>query len=119
MRTFVRILSGGFLAALLLCVGTSPALGQASGDIRGTVTEAGTGNPLAGVQILLEGRGIPAVTDELGHFSISNAPVGRLTLRARLIGYATVGQELTVSAQLPVVADFECNAPSFNSTRSL
>jgi TonB-linked SusC/RagA family outer membrane protein len=107
MRSFVRIMSGGFLAALLLCVGLSPALGQGTGEIRGTVTEMRTGRPLAGVQILLEGRGIPAVTDELGHYSISSAPVGRLTLRARMIGYSTVGQELTVSAQLPVVADFE------------
>jgi outer membrane receptor protein involved in Fe transport len=85
----------------------SPALGQDTGQIQGTVTEEGTGRPLAGVQILLQGRGIPAVTDAEGRYTITSAPVGRVTLRARLIGYLTVGQGLNVSAQLPVTANFE------------
>jgi TonB-linked SusC/RagA family outer membrane protein len=84
----------------------SPALGQQTGQIRGTVTEEGTGRALPGVQILIQGRGIPIVTDAEGRFTVENVPVGRTTVRARLIGYLTVGQTLTVSAQLPATADF-------------
>jgi len=107
MKRFVRIVTGGFLAALLLCMGVTPALGQQTGEIRGTVTEAGTGRQLAGVQILIEGRSIAVVTDAEGRFTMTNVPVGRTTLRARMIGYTTVDLALNVSAQLPATADFE------------
>ena len=107
MRRSATTMFGSFLTVLLLCVAMSPALGQQTGQIRGTVTEAGTGRQLAGVQIFVEGRGIPAVTDSEGRYTIANVPAGRITIRARLIGYTTTGQELTVSAQMPATADFE------------
>ncbi len=107
MQRSVSTILGGLLAVLLLCLGASPALGQQTGQIRGTVTAAGTGRPLEGAQILVEGRNIPAVTDEEGRYTITGVPVGRVTVRARLIGYMTVGQAFNVSEQLPVTADFE------------
>ncbi|MCF7740312.1 MAG: TonB-dependent receptor [Candidatus Marinimicrobia bacterium] len=59
-----------------------------TGKIAGTVTDAETGEPLSGVNIVVEGEGLGAASDMEGYFSIINIPPGRYTIVATMIGYA-------------------------------
>jgi outer membrane receptor protein involved in Fe transport len=77
-------------AVLLAAFCALPSLGAAqTGKLTGVVTDAQTGQPLEGVQILLQGRGIGVLTNETGRFFILNVPVGTFTVVARRIGYQT------------------------------
>jgi len=79
------------------CRGT-PSTG---GGIFGKVTEAGTGNPLAGVEITVqsaEGLRFTAITDSSGNYSISNIPLGSYKVSAFLQGYYLneTGEEISI-----------------------
>ncbi|HEX2081370.1 MAG TPA: carboxypeptidase-like regulatory domain-containing protein [Longimicrobium sp.] len=76
------------LAAALLAA--APAAAQ---TVRGRVTEAGTGQPVAGaVVILLDecgGRVSASLSDAQGAFAVAAAGSGTYSLRAERVGYAT------------------------------
>ncbi len=63
------------------------------GVLYGTVTDASTGDAMAGANVVLEElkRGMPAVVD--GSYRIENVPAGTYTLVASFIGYDTVRVE--------------------------
>ncbi|MEZ4955351.1 MAG: TonB-dependent receptor [Saprospiraceae bacterium] len=62
--------------------------------IRGTVSDKGSGLPLAGAFVYIKQSDtltiISASTDSLGRYRLENAPIGRQTLEARFLGYETV-----------------------------
>lgn len=60
-----------------------------TGKISGKVTDIKSGNPLAGVNVFLEGTPYGAATDQFGEYVILNIPSGNYTLRASYIGYAS------------------------------
>ena len=60
-----------------------------TGKISGKVTDIKSGNPLAGVNVFLEGTPYGAATDQFGEYVILNIPPGNYTLRASYIGYAS------------------------------
>ena len=76
----------------------APASAQQTGTISGTVTEGGSGRALAGAQVTLQGTGAAGLggavrvnqagvtTDADGRYTLSNAPVGALRVRVRLVG---------------------------------
>lgn len=85
-----------FLAACLLVA--MPAAAQETGTVTGTVTSIGTGEPLAGVQVTIEGTGIGTLTQANGRYLLLRVPAGTQTLRADLIGYGTLTQSVNVVA---------------------
>ena len=106
-HALVRILFLGTLAGALLLLPRAPAGAQAVGTITGTVTDANSGVPLSGAGIELEGRLRPAPTDADGRYTVTDVPVGQVTIRVRLIGYGAAGQTMTVAAGQTVTADFQ------------
>ncbi len=60
-----------------------------TGKIAGTVTSKDTGEPLAGVNVILKGTGLGSATDQNGQYYILNTPPGLYELEASYIGYAT------------------------------
>ena len=84
--------------ALVGVLSAVPAAAQSTGTIEGAVTDVADGGPLAGAQVFVEALGIGAVTDADGRYSIANVPVGSHQLSARLIGYLTVSEAVTVTA---------------------
>lgn len=66
----------------------SIALGGTTGKIIGKVTDASTGDPLPGVNVIIEGTTMGAATDLDGNYLILNVPPGTYTLSASMIGYA-------------------------------
>ena len=96
----------GLAASLLLLVSTI-ATAQGTSVIRGRVTDAGTGRPLAAVQVTVTGRAMGAVTNSAGDYSIPTVPPGTHELSARRIGYARSGRTVTVALGGETRADFE------------
>jgi len=73
---------------LFLQVLIYPVLAQ-TGKISGKVTDANTGEPLIGANVLVEGTTMGAATDLDGYYVILNIPPGTYTLRISSIGYTT------------------------------
>ena len=85
-----------------------PAQAQQTGTVSGSVTEAGTGRPLRGVQLFIP-RGrcpgterscprVTAVTDEAGQYTLATIPAGQAEIRARLVGYSSQSTEVAIVA---------------------
>jgi TonB-linked SusC/RagA family outer membrane protein len=98
-----RVLS--FLTlALLAC--PALAVAQGTGIIRGRVSDAATGAPLAGVQVRVDGTTIGAQTGTDGTYTITGAPTGSRSLSARRLGYAQQRVALTVPEAGNATQDF-------------
>ena len=68
-----------------------------TGKISGVVTDARTGEPLPGVNVIIQGTNYGTATDLSGHFYILNVPPGIVTIDASFIGYARMSiQEVRV-----------------------
>jgi outer membrane receptor protein involved in Fe transport len=79
--------SGLATAGLALFV-ASPLFGQAStGKIQGRVTDAATGAPIAGAQVLVDGTTLGNLTNDQGFYFVNEVPAGLQNIRAQFIGY--------------------------------
>ncbi len=104
MQTLIR-LSTCVVVAVLLVTGT--ALAQ-TGKIAGTVTDASTGDPLPGVNVVIEGTSIGAVTDLDGYYDIINVSPGTYTVQASFIGFSPLSkQDVRVNIDLTTDVNFE------------
>jgi len=79
-----------FLTLLALTLISSAALAGNTGKLSGRVTDASTGEPLIGVNILIVGTTRGAITDLSGRYAIIGIPAGTYTVRASLIGYQII-----------------------------
>jgi len=74
---------------LLLCSSNVLAQGQ-YGKLVGKITDANTGEPLIGANVIITGTNIGAATDLDGNYIILRIPPASYSLTASLIGYAKV-----------------------------
>ncbi len=78
--------------ALLTVLASSPpsALAQQapSGTLVLLVTVAGSGAPLQGAQLVVEGTGLGGITDGNGVLQIEGVPIGSRTVAVRYLGFA-------------------------------
>jgi TonB-dependent receptor len=84
------------LFAILLTFLSSQVLWGAGGKIEGKVTDASTGEPLFGANVVLKGTSMGAATSMDGRYFISPVPAGTYTIVASYIGY----NSLSVTIQL-------------------
>ncbi|HPI74113.1 MAG TPA: TonB-dependent receptor, partial [bacterium] len=95
------------LDVVLILLLTLEAQAQTRSRISGTVKDAATGETLPGVNVVIDGTNLGAVTTLEGEYVIINVPVGTVDVRASLMGYTS--QKLTgvmVSADRVAKADF-------------
>jgi TonB-linked SusC/RagA family outer membrane protein len=85
-------------ALLLLVLGPAAVCAQGTGSVQGAVADATTGQPLSGVQVSIPGTGLGVVTNEQGRFLVLNVPAGNHVVRAEIIGYQVVDQQVFVRA---------------------
>ena len=79
-------------------------------QIRGTITDQSTGNPLSDVSVLIRGTNIGTRTDQSGKFQLSTNRTGKVEVEVSLIGYGT--QIVTPSGNTPlsIVMDKQAKA---------
>lgn len=95
----------GCVFALFLIASTTFAQ---TGKITGTVTDASTGDPLPGVNVVVVGENVGSATDANGNYTILNVPPGDYNIRASFIGYAPVVQQgVRVNIGLTSEVNFE------------
>ncbi len=92
LRRFLLCLTLAFVAVPTL------AVAQGTATIRGRVTDAATGAPLAGVQIAVEGAAVTTQSGATGAYTLTGVPSGSRVLTARRIGYAPERVTVTVAA---------------------
>ncbi len=78
------------LILFLFLLGLSSVFAQGKGNLAGTVTDAKTGEPLPGVNIILKGTYYGAATDLDGKYRINGISEGQYNVEISLIGYKTV-----------------------------
>jgi hypothetical protein len=94
----IRIPSSVFkrlpLALCVLLVAAVSVVAQDSGgEVSGRVVSSRDNQPLALVEILIQGTSFRSVTTDDGSFRITGVPAGQRVLQASLVGYYTVRQE--------------------------
>ena len=75
------------LAALLVPAGS---FAGTNGKVTGTVKDKETGDPLPGVNVIIQGTTMGAATDDNGEFLIISVPAGVYTVNANMIGYSVL-----------------------------
>ena len=78
-------MSTAFLSILTILVASQFAWGAAR--IEGKVTDASTGEPLFGANLVIEGTSIGAATNIEGKYIIQDVPAGSYSLKISYIGY--------------------------------
>jgi outer membrane receptor protein involved in Fe transport len=75
---------------LVLCAVVSDVAQAQTGKLTGVVTDAQSGQPLEGAQVLLQGTGLSALTSANGRFFLVNIPPSTYVISVRRIGYQSV-----------------------------
>jgi TonB-dependent SusC/RagA subfamily outer membrane receptor len=79
---------------------------QETGVITGRVTEAGSGRPLSGVQVAVDGTRLGTLTNEEGRYLLQGVPAGEHGVRVILLGFREQSSSVTVQVGATVVLNF-------------
>jgi TonB-linked SusC/RagA family outer membrane protein len=80
---------------------------QEPGAIRGTVTDAQTGEAISGAQVMIRGTGLGTITNNEGRYLLTRVPSGRAEIRVERMGYSPQARTITVTAGETATADFQ------------
>jgi TonB-dependent starch-binding outer membrane protein SusC len=100
-----------FLAALAL-LDPGAVAAQATGTLRGRVTDAASGRGIADAQVVVNGTRIAASTNAEGQYTLALVPLGSRSVTARRLGYQSVTRQIDVTEG--ATADFALNASAVN-----
>ena len=79
----------------------------AQGKIVGHIKDKTTGDPLIGVNVIIEGTYLGAATDIDGDYTIVNVPVGEYSIKASMVGATSeVKTNVVVSSDRITEVDF-------------
>src|SRR5574338_960028 len=96
-----------FLAVLFITVLLSGIALSQSGKIAGKVTDAGTGEVLPFVNVMIEGTTLGAASDLDGNYFIINVAPGTYSVKASAIGYNSITvQGIKVASGFTATQDF-------------
>ena len=105
--------AGCVIGGLLAVLGAAPlAAQQATGTVRGRVTDATTQQPLVGASVSLGTRRVLSQGD--GRYVVTGVPAGTDSLRVRLIGYARAAQPVTIAERDTLVVDLALTSQAVN-----
>ena len=103
MRRLLKLIICIFILAPAVFSGTT-------GKITGLVTDADTGFPLPGANVIIEGTSLGAASNLQGEYIIINVPPGIYSIKATMMGYNSVKvTEVRVSVDLTSRVNFPLN----------
>jgi putative tonB-dependent receptor len=76
-------------------------------NIRGSVVDSKTQQPLSHASVLVVGTVITTTTDAEGHYALNNLPLGKVKIEVRSAGYRTLRQEVTTERSYTTEQNFE------------
>lgn len=88
------------LSSAILLPRLARAQPATTGILRGTVVDAGTGEPLPFANVVIIGAGLGMNTVEDGTFTIREVPTGTFTLAVSYVGYDVARPEVTIEPGL-------------------
>lgn len=92
----------------MISISASFLAGGTTGKITGKVSDAKTGEPLVGVNVMVEGTMLGAATDVNGDYVILNVPPGVYVLKVSMIGYKILQvKDVRVGIDLTTRIDFK------------
>lgn len=98
----------------LLAPPTVVAQQGAGGTVTGTVTDAGTGQPISQARVLVAGTQVGTLTAENGRYTLRVPNTGAITLDVNRIGYEAAKVQVNVTDGAPVVADVKLTQAAFS-----
>ena len=101
-----RMPLAGLLAVLTLALATATRIQAQMGAVAGQVTDADSGQPLAGAQVAVEGTAFVTLTNDAGRYLLQGVPSGPRRINAELIGYAPQRRLVTVAPGQTTELDF-------------
>jgi Ca-activated chloride channel family protein len=102
----VFLLLPGFLMAAKTCV------------ISGVVTDVESGAPIQGVSVQVIGASLGSMTDNNGHYSIKNIPVGKCSIKASAVGYGSAEiNNIAVNEGNTTIVDFQMSRALTNLSK--
>ncbi len=99
-RVTLGILAVAFLSSVSGFCGTT-------GKLSGFAKDGETGDALPGVNVVLEGTTMGAVTDLDGYFFIINIPPGKYSCKATMMGYQSQTVDVSVRVDLTTKINFD------------
>lgn len=95
---------------LILSLGIASVFGQTTGKIAGNIVDGENGEPLIGVNVILDGTGQGAISDKDGYYNLINVRPGTYTLKFSMIGYeVNVLEDVRVSTNRTTYVDASLN----------
>ena len=76
-------------------------------NIKGSVVDSKTQQPLSHASVLVVGTVITTTTDAEGHYALNNLPLGKVKIEVRSAGYRTLRQEVTTERNYTTETNFE------------
>ena len=108
-----RRVVGSIVAAVLMIVLVPLGAFAQTGKIEGTVLDAGTKEPLAGANVIVEGTTLTATTGSDGSYVITPVPAGEHTLIASMMGYKKLTKSVRVRPGETTTVNFELKETVF------
>ncbi|MCK5088274.1 MAG: TonB-dependent receptor, partial [Melioribacteraceae bacterium] len=97
----------GFLLFIILFISALTAIAQ-TGKVVGKITDAETGDPLIGANVIIAGTNLGAATNLDGEYLIINVPPKTYSIIAKYIGYQDVtNANITISVNITTEVNFE------------
>ena len=93
------------IAALAFVLPMRTVAAQATGTLRGTVTDSTSHQPVPGAQVQLVGTNRSTFTDAAGVYTLTGVPVGPATVRVQRIGFSQRTVTATVDPGTTLAAD--------------
>ncbi len=76
-------------------------------NIKGSVVDSKTQQPLSHASVLVVGTVITTTTDAEGHYALNNLPLGKVKIEVRSASYRTLRQEVTTERSYTTEQNFE------------
>ncbi|HEY9167657.1 MAG TPA: TonB-dependent receptor [Candidatus Kryptonia bacterium] len=107
LASYRKIIGSVCAISMIMTLIAASANAQSRSKIQGTVKDAKTGEPLIGVNVLVVGTTLGAVTDIDGNYFIVNVPVGTYDVRASMVGYSpTLVKDVIVAIERVATVNF-------------